>query len=343
MKLRNSNLTIALVMNLILILHCGKAQNPLSEGNSDYFGQKSPGAIPELFAPGIISTAEHEHSFPSFTPDRNEVFWTSIIMTVNRKYPAMILNSRNLDGKWSEPQFASFSGKYPDAEGCLTYDGNRFIFGSQRPVVSDGETKEDLDLWFVDRTSSGWSEPARINSINTDKQEMQPSVSKNGNMYFVGYFEIGRNNNGIYRAEYENGEYLDPVLLGENINTDQFQWTPFIARDESYLLFSGIREDGYGSGDIYISFRHDDGSFGKPVNLGPTINSENNERFPCVSPDGKYLFIVSDKKLFENDVNDPKTLYDLKDISKKPGNGYSDVYWVSAGIIDSLKTVYKRK
>ncbi|MCP4723937.1 MAG: hypothetical protein GY863_02815, partial [bacterium] len=230
----------------------------------------------------------------------------------------------------------------PDGEGCFSYDGSRFFFGSERPVSPNDTLKKDLDIWYVDRSGSGWTDPTWFEIINTENFEMQPTIAENGNLYYVGHFEKGRNNNGIFRCRYENGTYLKPELLGEYINSEQFQWTPFIAPDESYLLFSGIRENGFGSGDIYICFRQNDGSFGKPVNLGLSINTDMNERFPSISPDGKYMFFLSDKKLYQHDENNPKKYSELVEISNSPGNGYCDIYWVSTDIITSLVSENQR-
>ena len=75
---------------------------------------------------------------------------------------------------------------------------------------------------------------------------------------------------GIYRAELINGEYAKPELLPRSINLPPFlNWAPFIAPDESYLLFSSNRTgslDEYG--DLYISRRQADGSWTDPVSSG---------------------------------------------------------------------------
>ena len=92
-------------------------------------------------------------------------------------------------------------------------------------------------------------------------------------------------------------------------------WTPYIAPDESYLLFSSSRftsETDFG--DIFVCFHRSDGSWTEAINLGPSINSSRQERFPTVSPDGLYLFFTRWVK-----------------------SGNEDIFWVSAKIIDDLK------
>ena len=63
-----------------------------------------------------------------------------------------------------------------------------------------------------------------------------------------------------------------------------------VAPDESYLIVSSGRPGGFGQGDLYISFRDEDGDWRQPVNLGESINSEQVDFCPMVTPDGKYLF-----------------------------------------------------
>jgi Tol biopolymer transport system component len=139
----------------------------------------------------------------------------------------------------------------------------------------------------------------------------------------VAYLEGPKNNYGIYRSEFINGEYLKPEPLPSSINMANriLNWTPFIAADESYLLFSSNRRSpNTEAGDLYVCFRRADGNWTNPISLGEPYNTDRQERFPAVSPDGKYLFF---------------TRWIL---------GYNqDVFWVSAKIIDRLREENKIK
>ena len=102
--------------------------------------------------------------------------------------------------------------------------------------------------------------------------------------------------------------------MGPVVNTGKLTAHPFIAPDESYLIWDAEKEGGYGESDLYISYRKKDGSWGAAVNLGSEINSEFDDAFGSVTPDGKYLF-------FYRGVS--------------PGN--LDIYWVDAQFIDKLR------
>jgi Tol biopolymer transport system component len=143
-------------------------------------------------------------------------------------------------------------------------------------------------------------------------------VTRTGTLYFIGHAPGGmRNDFGIYRSELVNGEYAKPQLLPRSINLPPaLNWAPFIAPDESYLLFSSNRTgslDDYG--DLYISRRLADGNWTDPVSLGEPVNTPRQEVFPGLSPDGKYLFFARDT----------------------PGRG-NDIYWVDAATIPALRS-----
>ena len=113
-----------------------------------------------------------------------------------------------------------------------------------------------------------------------------------------------------------NGKYEEAKKLHKGINSGE-SFHPFIAPDESYLIFDSYREDGYGDSDIYISYREEDGSWGMPVNLGAEINTEAWEASATVSPDNKYLFFNREMGTEEN--------------------SNIDILWVDASIIEALR------
>ena len=118
---------------------------------------------------------------------------------------------------------------------------------------------------------------------------------------------------GIYYAEYSNGTYSQPRALPPSINSTSQDWTPFIARDGSYIIFSSTRNGDYG--DLFISYKLDDDSWSEAIDLGEKINTWAQERFPSVTQEGKYLFFT-----------------------RYTTDNHHDIFWVDAKIIDELKT-----
>jgi len=196
----------------------------------------------------------------------------------------------------------------------MSPDGKKIIFGSTRP--SGRESAEGCDIWITERASSGeWSEPRNIgDAVNTNKNENYPVIVKSGSLFFQSNGHGGRGGLDIFRSEYKDGRYGGPKNLGESINSEYNDFDAFVDPDENYMIFSSSgRPDGFGSGDLYISFRENNGRWTSAQNMGKNINSPSLEYCPKVSPDGRFLFFSSGR------------------------TGQGDVYWVDAKIIEKLK------
>jgi hypothetical protein len=197
----------------------------------------------------------------------------------------MFMEEKN--GRWTPPQCAPFSGEYSDLAPFLTVDGKRLYFASNRP---GGFGKGDI--WYVERTDTGWSAAVNIGSPpNSPETETQPTLTADGTLYFVCSMDSVKWNRGIYRSRMIDGKYAEPEALASSINTEHADIYPFIAPDESYLLFGSGRPGHFSTEtDLYISFRSDDGSWIEPVNMGQAINNGSSVSFGCTTSDGKYIF-----------------------------------------------------
>lgn len=298
-----------------------KEQQPNS--NASYLDQEVPGNTPILFAPGIVSTQHFEHSSITISPDGNEIYWTRIEMPLSPDNPHKIMFSRRIDGVWSDPEEASFSGIYSNDGPVFSPDGSKIYFHIKE-VLENGE--KNFDIVYCERENDEWSEIKRLSSeINTLYTEGSVSFTSSGEMFFSRYLEED-DAYLFYKSKYDNEVFSSTELVFEdNININV---NPYVNRAGDILLFGSVnRPDGTGqnNSDLYVSFLLNDGSWSEPVNLGETINTTSNERFPSLSNDGKYLFFVSNRSLPENIA------------SELPQNGLGDVYWVSADVIYDLK------
>jgi len=134
-----------------------------------------------------------------------------------------------------------------------------------------------------------------------------------------------------------DGQYQEAERLPWPINTDFIEYDPYVAPDESFLIFGSTRPGGYGKSDNYICFPKEDGSWIPPINLGRPLNSSSWDLCANGTPDGNYFLFLSGRK----------TGVDKGDIGKKsdeePGED-SDLYWVDISFIDDLKnTVLTRR
>jgi Tol biopolymer transport system component len=291
--------------NIIILLLLYSISTPAQKKNLIYYpDQKLPGMVAQVFARGIVSTDALEHSPPAFSPDGKTLFWTIMKMPT---YQMRLLEMNFADNKWSPAHTPSFSDTtinelYPD----FSPGGDTLFFSSNRKTgISSPQTNT---LWFVCKTSDGWSEAKPLDTTLFKKDVYASSIAKNGNRYFI----IGPNGTAdwnIYKAS-PSGEI---VSLPPHINSKGYEDVPFVAPDESYLIFESDRTGIKNNIDLYISFRKKDGSWAEPLNMGAKINSAFVERFAKLSPDGIYLFF-----------------------GRNTGSGF-DIYWISAAIIDELK------
>jgi len=187
-----------------------------------------------------------------------------------------------------------------------------------QPFVSpDGQTLH-LGGRYMTRTDAGWSDIETLEGAFEAYEIMRLTASEQQTYVFD---EIGsRDGDGQIRvSRLENGVRTEPEPLGPDINTGRFNAHPFIAPDESYILWDGRRAEGQGSSDIYVSFRQSDGEWGAALNLGDEVNTSAWEASASVTPDGRYL-------LFH------------RMISEGPEEGLPDIdiLWVDAEVLDRL-------
>ncbi len=297
-----------------------------------YPGVPTPGSTPELFAPGLVSRGYHELGLTiSVTGD--ECFY----VTANNKYPQYVIIHLTSDrGLWSLPEVASFSGYYSDYRPYFTPEGSRLFFSSVRPLPGDTVENSSHDIWVTEKMGEIWSDPIHLGEpINTANPEINPAISSSGTVYYQSMSDDGRGFD-IYYCQFENGAYLTPRRLPGEINTEHDEGGPYIAPDESYLLFHSNRPGGLGRSDLYISFRKDDSTWTECRNLGPPINSPESETIPFLSPDEKYLFFTSFVS-WDPDIYKGKTYQELISLYQSPRNGSGTLYWVRADFLENFR------
>mgnify|MGYP001348859599 CR=1 FL=1 len=259
-----------------------------------YLGQKPPSLTPEIFAPEFISRKDLYEFGSVFNEDVTEFYFG-----VNVNHKSEIWYTKLANDKWSEPKALLENEKYGHNDPFLSPDEQRLYFISKRSEDGLSE-KGDHDIWYVERTAEGWSQPVGAGpSINSDKNEYYISFTRSGTMYFSSNVrEESRNDFDIYYSHYLDGSFQEPVSLGSAVNTAAYEADVFVDPDESYIIFCASRKEGIGQGDLYISFKNPDGSWTPSQNMGAPINTEGHELCPFVSSDGKYLFYTSNEDIY---------------------------------------------
>ncbi len=242
---------------------------------------------------------------------------------------SVIVRLKKENNKWIEAGIASFSGSYHDLEAFLSPNGLQLYFVSNRPLDNSSEKTKDYDIWMVDRKDqkASWSTPVNLGApINTSYDEFYPVVVASGNLYFTLDAPSAKGKDDIFFSEFKNKTYTAPVSLDTGINSESYEFNAFVAPDESYLLFSGYnRKDGLGSGDMYISFKGENGDWKTAKNVGSTINSKFMDYCPFVV--NNTLYFTSRRSTLKKGgkIDNLKT---LETVFNSYENGLSRVYKV---------------
>ena len=290
------------------ILH---AQGILKDLKGPYLGQRAPSVKAEIFLDGIISKLDDDEMCAAVTADGMEFFYNAYYMG---KWA--IFMSKEVDGQWTKPAALPFTSIYTDRDFTMSPDGNKILFGSNRPRGTGSSPSESLDIFVTERLPSGrWSEPKSLGPpINTERSENYPSMARNGNLYFFSYRENGLGGCDIYLSRCVDSRYQPPENLGAAVNSNKHDWDAIISPDESFIIFSSQdRADSIGKQDLYISYKTENGHWATAKNMGPAVNSPHDEICPSLSLDGKYLFFTSRRR------------------------GKADIFWIRTDIIKKLK------
>ncbi len=310
-------------------------QNNFSKLTGPYLGQKPPGMKPEMFAPKLLSFAGSSELNISFSPDGNEFCYSLITDGEGSQLSKpgspflhrYIFYSQLKSGKWTEPIEYPYIPNHLQWLPNFSPDGNRIYFNSKRTDVDPDEISSPY-IWYIERKDKGWSNPVEID-FGPDYRGWTgvfPTVAANGNLYFTLFPD--RQRGYIYKSEPKNNRYRFPEKISDTINKDGGNH-PFIAPDESYLLFDR-------NGDLFISFRSLGGEWLEPENLGNSVNTKYMERRPFVSFDSKFLFFSSNR-INQIPVEKALSLSELRNLTDFPQNGFQHIYWVDAKIIEQLK------
>lgn len=174
-----------------------------------------------------------------------------------------------------------------DYGAIMSPDNNYLYFTSLRPSSYEKE-----NIWRAERFSSGWGRPELMPNLNTDKNEAVGSFSMDGNTaYLFGNFERNKIDGDIYISTFNGSRWSNPVNLTA-VNSDQIDLHPMVFQDK-WMFFTSSREGGFGGTDIWVS-EFADGAWSLPQNLGPMINTAQNEQTPFLDFDGITLVFASD-------------------------------------------------
>ncbi len=197
----------------------------------------------------------------------------------------------------------SINGEWPDFSPVLSADERTLIYTTRRPTSTGGNKDED-GAYFEDIVVSykddndKWSKPVSLSqNVNSFGHEASINLTPDGQTLIV-YKSDPSNKNpdgdgNIYYTTFDGKDWSPIKDFGSNINTIYWETHACLSADGNVLFFVSDRPGGYGGKDIYRCIKLPNGKWSKALNMGPIINTENDEDGAFIHPDGQTFFFSS--------------------------------------------------
>ncbi|MFM2400848.1 MAG: hypothetical protein RI950_364 [Bacteroidota bacterium] len=178
--------------------------------------------------------------------------------------------------------------------GPIKMGDDLILTSSKKPLIYKNNGLPFLGLYKAHLKKPGEIEKLELfspNLLDANANEGTPAFSKEGNLMVFARGNSGKSKDpspdvDLYISTKRDGNWSTPERLAIS---DSIGWdgSPAFSRDGKTLYFSSNRRGGKGGLDLYRAPMDNSGRFGRPINLGSTINTRGNEIFPYVSEDGK--------------------------------------------------------
>ena len=245
-----------------------------------------------------INTSDDEY-WPTITADGQTLMFTRQPVSHNGSSAKEFLQedfflSFYTDDAWQKAVNAGAPLNTRQNEGAQTLSSNgRYMYftACDRPGGMGS-----CDIYFSSFNDGKWSEPYNLRSpVNTSHWESQPSISADGKkLFFSGNRPGGMGGKDLwYSIMNDRNQWVTPVNMGKEINTDGDEMSPFIHFDGKTLYFATDGRTGLGGFDIYMTRMISDSTWSEPQNLGYPINTYNDEMGLVIESGGKKAYFSS--------------------------------------------------
>ena len=209
---------------------------------------------------------------------------------MNKPIPVSVTNAGN-----------NINSNFTDAAPCISPDGKTLLFTSRRPDtkgggidLTSGNYYDDIYQSTWDEAKKQWSEATPVDELNSTEFDACLSLSADGNTLLL-YKNVEKltKSGDIFISTKKEGKWSSPKRLPEPINSSFFESSACFSPDGKTLYFVSERKNGYGNADIWKSTKINETTWSEPENLGPTVNTPEDEISVFAHPDGKTLFFSS--------------------------------------------------
>jgi len=274
------------------------------------FGQKKPENL------GSAVNSEFAELNPVMAPDGNTLYFGRKSHPSNRygtQGSETVAGSQDIWFSERVGDVWSTARRMPDVL-------NRDQYNTILSISPDGQTillkgayingvYESRGFSLAKKVVGGWSIPEKIQIPGYEKMSRGKNeyayLSMDGKALLLAFAEKKNSDrDDIYVSLLGDSGWSRPEQLGEAINTEFSETTPFLAADGRTMYFSSDRPGGQGSQDIYITKRLGNGwtSWRKPVNIGPPVNTSAYDAYYTLAAKGDYAYFLSSTEVGKKDI-----------------------------------------
>ncbi len=275
-----------------------------------------------------VSTAQSDEYLPLISPDNELMLFTRRdLIKQNTRATAVRSNAVNyverfssvqiIEGKPAErgkPLPPPFNEKkeYNYGGSCLSIQNDEIFV----TICINEFGKTNCDIYTakqIFRTGRGYEwtplEPLGPEVNTPEGWEAQPTLSRDGNMLLFATLRKGETKGiDIYQTSRDaSGNWSPSKSIGEPINTDSHEKTPFFHSDSRTLYFASKGHLNFGGYDVFKAKLKKDGTWTEPMNLGYPVNTASDEHGYVVSTDGKTVYYAS--KMYNGTETDKVNIY----------------------------------
>ena len=202
----------------------------------------------------------------------------------------------------------------------FTYVGEKSIGGLQSyPGQADSGGIYFEDVYMTTRIKNDWTAPEPLGfGVNTVGHDAAVGMSNDGQNLIIYKDESGGGD--LFLAHLDGDQWGAPERIEGDVNTGAWEGHATFSANMQVMYFASERSGGYGGRDIWMAIKGEDGRWGNVRNLGPKINTAENEDAPFLHPNGMIL-------MFSSEGHNSMGGYDIFQVELTP----KDSMWAEPG------------
>ena len=234
--------------------------------------------------------------------------------------------------------------QYPEYSPVVSLDGSALYFTARKPWeeseteiyrdLATNQYPEDVYVSYLDFDSS-WTTPQKLDFCKPRRNEA--SISMSGDERKIYLYEDTTGNGDIFTTDFYHARFqeIEPLDM-KKVNSNDWETHCMMSHNKRRFFFVSDRSGGFGGRDIYVMERKKNGNWTRPKNLGPGINTENDEDSPFIAIDNRTLYYASNGEksiggfdIFKSEMQDDSTWVEGTNLGYPFNSTNDDIFYTT--------------